>query len=205
MSSGAKCEEAGGTGRGPITETVDQIAQAAEAPDFSVRRFVEELGNCSFAHMLLWPALIVVTPLSGIPGLSSMVGITIAIIAMQMVVGRSHLWLPDWILRQKLPRERFRSALAWLRRPVGAIDRVTRARLQWVFTPPLREIIQVCCMLSGIAMPLLELVPMTSSILGAAVALFAISLITEDGLLALGGLLAMSLAGLLVSGLFAGA
>jgi hypothetical protein len=190
---------------GPITETVEHMASVADAPDFSVRRFVEELGHCSFAHMLLWPALIVVSPLSGIPGLSSLVGISIALISLQMILGRKHLWLPQWLLRQHIPQERFRSALTWLQHPVGAIERMIRPRMGWMFIPPMRALIELCCMCCGLAMPFLELVPLTSSILGCAVALFATSLITEDGFLALGGLATMALATAVLSGFVAGA
>ncbi|WP_424931451.1 exopolysaccharide biosynthesis protein [Amaricoccus macauensis] len=172
----------------PITRTVDQIRKVADGPELRVRTIVEELGNESFGHVLLWPALIVVTPLSGIPGLSSLAGITIAIIAAQMLFGRSCLWLPDWILRRKIPQDRFRTAMEWLRKPIGVVDRFTRPRLKRIFFPPVSQMIQLCCVMCGLAMPFLEFVPMSSSILGAAVALFAISLITTDGLLAIAGL-----------------
>lgn len=189
----------------PIGETVDQMREAVTSSDSSVRRLLQELGDSSFGHVLLWPALIVVTPLSGIPGLSSLVGITIALISAQMLFGRDCLWLPDWILRRRLPRERFRDALDWLRRPVAVIDRTTRPRMKWMLSPPIYQLIQACCLLCGLAMPLLELVPMTSSILGAAVAMFAISLITDDGLLATIGLVFIGIAISLITGLFAGA
>jgi hypothetical protein len=67
------------------------------------------------------------------------------------------------------------------------LDRITRHRLRWFVRRPLVLVPQVLCLLCGLAMPVLELVPLTSSILGAAVVCFAIALVAGDGLFALGG------------------
>lgn len=151
---------------------------------------------------LLVPALIVVTPLSAIPGLSSIIGLSIALIAVQMVFGRDHVWLPDWIMQRRVARQRLDKALSVLDKPAGFVDRLTRQRLSWLVRPPLSWVPQSICMLCGLAMPFLELVPMSSTILGAAVSLFALAIVTADGLIAIFGLAIIAGAAGLVVGLF---
>ena len=50
--------------------------------------------------------------------------------------------------------------------------------------PPFDRALLALCLICGLAMPVLELVPFTSSFLGGAVALLAISIIVRDGLFA---------------------
>ncbi len=47
---------------------------------------------------------------------------------------------------------------------------------------------ELVCLTSGLAMPVFELVPFASSILGCAVGLFSLTLLVRDGALALAGL-----------------
>ncbi|MCR8725620.1 exopolysaccharide biosynthesis protein [Frigidibacter sp. ROC022] len=165
-------------------------ADADDSPDAraSVRELVETLGPASFTSLLLVPALIVVSPLSGIPFLPTLCGLSIALIALQMSFGRQHIWLPDWILRRTMDRKRFLRALTWLDRPAGWIDSVTAQRLAWLTRLPFRSLLLAACALAGGAMPFLEILPFTSSILASAVVLIALGLLVGDGLAALLGL-----------------
>ena len=191
--------------RGRISHVLVALDHAADDGAPQVRHLVKALGELSFAAMLLTPALIVVTPASGVFGLPSVAGIVIALIALQMVAGRKHIWLPDWIMRRELRRDRFRQALAVLRRPVGWIERMTRRRLIWLVTPPFDRALQLLCMVCGLVMPLLEFFPLTSSILGLAVMLIAMAMVAEDGLLALLGIAVAVLGAVTVLALTLGA
>jgi hypothetical protein len=65
-------------------------------------------------------------------------------------------------------------------------------------------VLQLASLLSGAAMPVLELVPLTSSILGLAVVFFSVSMVTRDGLLALGGMAVIAGAVAVVMGVVGG-
>lgn len=172
-----------------IIETLDRTRDAAAGEKTSVEAIVEALGHVSYGAVILVPALLVITPLSGIPGLSSVVGIIIALVSAQMLAGRRHLWLPRWILARQIDSESLRKALGYLEAPASFIDRHTRPRLSVLVRPPTRSVLQATCMICGLAMPFLELVPFSSSILGAAVSFFAIALVVRDGIFAAIGLL----------------
>jgi len=181
-----------------ITETLDRTRDAARGEKTSVGAIVEALGHVSYGAVILVPALLVITPLSGIPGLSSVVGIIIALVSAQMLAGRRHLWLPRWILRRRIDSGSLRKALGYLEKPASFIDRHTRPRLSFLVRPPTRSVLQATCMICGLAMPFLELVPFSSSILGAAISFFAIALVVRDGMFAAIGLLFLAGAALAV-------
>ncbi|MEO4040660.1 exopolysaccharide biosynthesis protein [Hoeflea sp. CAU 1731] len=160
----------------------------------SIAAIVGYLGTDSLSAVMLVPALVVVTPLSGVPGLSSVCGILIALVAAQRVMGKSHLWLPRWMLSRRIEREKLVNTIAWLEKPAYWIDKLTRRRLSLLVHKPFSTLMTLTCVLCGLAMPMLELVPFSSSILGSAVSLVAIALVARDGLV--GFLALMIMAGL---------
>ena len=179
-----------GSDGAPLSRALDRLE--AEEEGATVGEILDDVGSTSLAFTLLVPAAVVVTPLSGIPGLSSLCGIAIALAAAQMLAGRRHVWLPRFIRDRRLSTERRNQAIEWSRRPLGWLDRATRPRLERLLRRPFIAFLQVATLLCGAAMPLLELVPFTSSILGAAVALLSVAMIARDGLLALAGLVVIA-------------
>lgn len=175
-----------------LGDIVERIERAAGDGVITVGELLASLGPASFSAVMLVPALAVVTPLSGIPLFSSFCGIMIAIIAAQMLSGRHHLWLPRFVTIRRLNGRRVRRAMASVKRPVAWLDRVTAPRFDILLHPPLVAIPQILCLLCGLAMPFLEFLPFTSSILGMAVVLMSMAMLVRDGLFAIAGVLAIS-------------
>ncbi len=180
----------------PVGDVVRRLIASAARQDPTLDDVLAGFGARSFLPALMVPALIVVSPLSGIPLLPSVCGLTIALIAVQMMVPRrQHLWLPRWIARRPLNGQRISGAAARLERIADWLDGHARERFRpLVRTGPGRFVLAALCALSGLAMPFLELVPFSSSILGLAVLLIATGLLTRDGLFAACGLMAIAVA-----------
>ncbi len=135
-----------------------------------------------------------VSPLSGIPGLSSLGGLTIALIALQILLGRQTIWLPDFVLRRQVSAERLQRALARLDRAAAFVDRRSVTRAEWIFAFPGRQLALTTCLLCGLAMPFLELVPFSATTLALVVSILASALLVRDGVLAALGLGSFGLA-----------
>lgn len=180
--------------RRPVRGIVDRIDEIAGRDHVRLRDVVEAFGAASFVPLMMVPALLVVSPLSGIPLFSTACGLTIAFVAAQMLARRRHVWLPDILMRQQIDGHRAREIMARLRRVADWLDGHSRRRLRVLTRYPVRRTVQILCLLCGLAMPLLEIVPFSSSILGAAVLLLATALLVGDGLFALFGLAVMALA-----------
>jgi hypothetical protein len=173
-----------------LAGVIDRVIALADTPKVSVRQIVEGFGTASFLPFLMIAALVVVSPLSGVPFLSTVFGITIATISLQMLIpGRDHLWLPDAIMRREISADRLIAALRRIEGPARWVDSWAAKRLQFLVQPPLSVLPKLVCVLCGAAMPFLELVPFSSSILASAVVLICLSILARDGLFALLGIL----------------
>ncbi|RPE67131.1 hypothetical protein EDD53_1535 [Pacificibacter maritimus] len=180
-------------------ETVSDLMEkgatlARQQDEVCMSDIVDTLGKQVLLPMLLFPALAVVTPLSGIPGLSSVCGIIIALVSLQLLRGRDTLWLPDWILRRKISSDRLEKAVNGLNGVARWLDKISRPRLQVLVRAPGSILPEFLCFLSGSAMPFLELVPFSSSVLGGATSLFAVGLVMRDGLFIMAGFALVAMA-----------
>lgn len=169
-----------------IIETVQEIQDEEDIT--SIGSMVGRLGYASFTPVLLFISLVIVTPLSGVPGLSSLCGGMIMLISAQLLLGRKELWLPEFVTRRRIDAGRLANAFKRLETPLDWMQAITTRRLAFLTTPPLSHGLYLICMLCGVAMPFLELVPMTSTLLAAVVVLLSVALISKDGVFALLGL-----------------
>lgn len=166
---------------------VDKLDALTDQNEVSVRDVVTAFGEASFLPLMLIPAALVVSPLSGIPLFSSLCGITIGLVAIQMVARRSHVALPGFVMRRRIKGEKLHSAARKLRRVADWTDRHARKRLSIFLYYPFLLVPQLLCAVCGFSMPFLELLPFSSSLLGAAVCLMTVGFLMRDGLFILGG------------------
>ncbi|MGY6549134.1 MAG: exopolysaccharide biosynthesis protein [Roseinatronobacter sp.] len=189
----------------PVQDMVQQLrVSLTTGPEVTVEAVLRAMTPAAQPVFLLLPALILVTPISGIPGLSSLGGLVILLVALQILLGRRAIWLPGFILRRRLSVDRLRWALDKLARPAAFIDRKARTRAAWAVQFPLWHLALMLCMLCGMLMPALELIPFSATTLAMVVTILASALLVRDGVLLMLGLggfaLAMLGITLLVSG-----
>lgn len=171
-----------------VQNIVHRIRQASSGPSVTVGKIVRAMDPSIQPVLLLLPALILVTPLSGIPGLSSLGGVTIALVAAQMLLGRPDIWLPGFVLRRRLPARRLAWSLERLDRVAAFIDKRSITRAEWLLGFPGRQLALTTCFLCGLAMPFFELVPFSATTLAVVVTVLAAGLLVRDGVLVALGL-----------------
>lgn len=172
---------------GTVGEVLDALQQVINGDRVTTRQIVAKLGERSFAPLLLVPALILVSPISSIPGMPTLGALIIALVTIQMLAGRRHLWLPEIINRRSVSADRLNRAIAWLRKPVAWIDRHVHRRLVYLTIRPLSYIPLLTCLGVTMIMPLMEFVPALATVAAFAITLFAIGLMTHDGFFVIGG------------------
>lgn len=183
----------------PVQDILNRIRGAITGPSVTIDTIVRAMDPALQPVLLLLPALILVTPLSGIPGLSSLGGLTIALVALQILLARPTIWLPAFVLRRQLSADRLGRALVGLDRAARFIDRRSVARVNWFFAFPGRQLALAVCVSCGLAMPFLELVPFSATTLALVVTVLSAALLVRDGLLAAFGLGGFALAILIIT------
>ena len=181
-----------------LEDVLDHLEDAGEGETVSVGDIVEKIGGDAFGPLLLVPALILVTPVSGVPGMPTIGSLIISLIAVQIVLGRDFLWLPGFLTRREMKKDRLDKALSWLRKPAGWIDWFSAERLSFLTQRPWIVLPAAICALMVLLAPAFETVPFSVSIVGGAVALFALGMIARDGIMILIGLAITGAAGWLI-------
>ncbi|QEG38809.1 exopolysaccharide biosynthesis protein [Roseimaritima ulvae] len=179
----------------PTEDVLDELDEAAEQHDpLTFGNVMDVLGQHSFAPVLLLIGLIMMVPgPADIPGVPVVLGLLVIVVAGQIVMHREHLWIPAWMERRKVKAARARKMVSWLRTPAHWLDRITKPRLKWLVKHAGATLVAVACIVIAMATPILEFIPFSANLAGAAIAAFAISLMAKDGLLA-GAAIAISIA-----------
>lgn len=160
------------------------MKQAGEPDEpVTIACMLEATGHRSFGALLLVPGLLVFSPLSGIPGLPSFFAVMVGLIALQLLAGRKHFWLPQWLLQRSASRSKYDRALAFLKRPARFVDRLLRHRLTFLTEGLAVRINALLCLLIAATMPPLELIPFGNSTAGAALTFLGLGMMARDGAL----------------------
>ncbi len=173
-----------------LEELVDRFDDATERRDeVSLDFMMDEVGRRSFGPLLLFPGLIMTAPVIGdIPGVPVVLGIFILFISVQLLFGRDHFWLPQWLLRRSVSCGKLKKATGnWLRKSARFIDRFLKKRMQYLTGSNGARAIAIVCSLLALATPIAEFIPFSANGVGLAIAIFGLALIAHDGLVALIG------------------
>lgn len=183
-----------------LRDLVEQIEDAGQGREVSVESVLQSIGERSFAPLLLVVSVLLVTPLGAVPGAPTFGAVIIALIGLQMLLGRRELWLPQVLLRRKISGEKLTRTVRYIEPVARTVDKLVHPRLPRLARAPFSRIIGAACALIALTMPPLEVVPMANAATGATVALFALALTVRDGLLVLVALAASGGVAYLVGG-----
>lgn len=173
-----------------LQEVLDRLQRAPEAPGrLTVERLIDAVGRRSFGAALLVPALILLSPISAIPGVPTSMGALVVLVCAQLLLHKRTLWMPGWILHRQVPKRRWPDAMRFLRPIARGADWLVRPRLVWLVSGWRVNVIAAICLLLALCTTPLELLPGANTTTGAALTAFALSLMARDGLLAIIGIL----------------
>lgn len=138
------------------------------------------LADRAFGFLLLIFALPNTLPL-GIPGLSTLTGIPLALVALQMVLGMRVPYLPRWLAERSLRRKDFRRLIErtapWLQR----LERFMKPRWRVFGVLTAERWTGAFCLLLAVVLALP--IPFGNLLPAIGVALISLGLIEEDGAL----------------------
>lgn len=178
------------TDLGELLDVIEGVAR--DNREVSFGQVYDAVGHRSFGPLLLVVGIIVLMPVVGdIPGVPTIMGAAIVLVAAQLLAGRDSFWLPRRMLEASLRASKVRKGVGWLRKPARFVDRVVRPRLTRFVSGAWNRIVAAIALLVGLAQPFMELVPLSANAAGAVLTALGLALIARDGLVAL---IAMGLA-----------
>lgn len=156
------------------------LKDIAERPDenFTIADVRDALADRSFATLLFLFAAINLMPLP--PGSSAFLGLPPLIIAAQMIVGQSKVWLPDFILRRPISSDRFRHVVEKLSPWLIRAERLVKPRY-WPFPILLADrLIGVIAFV--LSLLLVAPIPFGNWLPALGIALYGLALSERDGI-----------------------
>ncbi|MGJ3263092.1 MAG: exopolysaccharide biosynthesis protein [Salinarimonas sp.] len=174
-----------------LSDVLDQLERTAHDDSITIEEVVAHLGPKSFAALMLVFSLISTSPASAIPGITATVAVIVFILAVQMMLGRDCVWLPDFVTRRRMSTQKLCKGVAWMRPPVRFVERFLGARLTFLLHRPWLYLPLTLILALTLFMPFMEVVPTSGSIASAVIALFAAGLLVRDGALVIVSLVAL--------------
>ena len=172
-----------------VEETVEAIEDLADKQsEVCISDVVDEFGRRSFGPFLMIFALIEITPVGGIPGVPTFLALLCGLIALQMLAGRDHIWIPDWIENRSVGADKLRKSAEKLEGIAHWLDKRFHGRLKRFTGRGWQKVAAAVVILLCCAVPPLELLPFASSGPMLAIAAFGLAIMVRDGGLMLGAL-----------------
>ena len=177
---------------GDVLGELDELA--ANHDEVRVADVLDDFGARSFGPFIMIPAVLEITPVGGIPGVPTVLALFIALIAVQLLIGRDHVWMPKFVQRRAVGSKKLHKAVGKLKGMANFLDRHSKGRLEGLTKGTAIKlvaavIIALCC-----TVPPLEFLPFASTIPMLAIAVLGLALTVRDGALLLGSLLFAGLA-----------
>lgn len=147
---------------------------------------LELTGRRSFGPILLVAGLVTLAPLVGdIPGVPTLMALLVILVSAQLLAGRRRIWLPRFLRERSVTRPGLERIIDRLEPPARFIDRFFHPRLSVLVMGPGTLLIGMSALLVALVMPMLEFIPFSATLAGAALSAFGLSLIARDGYLAI--------------------
>jgi hypothetical protein len=187
--------------RPPGNETIVQILRRLTDPAggerLSLDQAIDVLGDRAFGLAMLMLSLPMAVPISAIPGISTVFGVPLILIAAQLMLGRPRPWLPTWLGAKSFVRADLArildKALPWLERG----ERLVKPRLELLVSAAGERFIGLACVLMATLMALP--IVLGNQPPAIAIALFSLALIEKDGLFVILGIVTAILSTVLVA------
>jgi len=167
------------------SEILEQLARDATTR-VALADLVSTLGDRAFGLLMLIFALPNAVGLGTIPGLSTVFGLPQAIFAVQMIVGLQKPWLPRFLMEKSLSAEDFRSIVSKAHPQLSRFELMLKPRLEALTSPLAERVLGLVFLILAVIVALP--IPLGNWPPAIAMAVIALGLVEQDGVLVLIGL-----------------
>ena len=160
----------------PFSEVLRELAASDGDPQLRVSEIIESFGERAIGAVMSFLGLLSLIP---IPGATTVTGVPLIFVAVQLVLGRETLWLPRGMLRAGVERSNFRGGVERALRWIARAERLTGPRLLWATNDLGERVIGLLCL--TLACVLVLPIWLGNFVPAVAVILLALGLFQRDG------------------------
>lgn len=168
-----------------LTQILDRIADYAEGKQVSIGDMLDAFDKRGFAPLLLVPGLLALGPTGAIPGMSIATGTIIILVALQMLIGADHPWLPRRAQDVSFSHDKLDRLIDRSRPVARFVDRLLDQRLTTLTDGILGRLGAIFCIAMAATMFPLALVPFGVALPAGAIVLYSLGLAARDGVVVL--------------------
>jgi hypothetical protein len=193
---------AGAASDRPVSAILLTLAASVERARVSFGDLVDAFDARAYGPLIVVFAAPNVLPVA-LPGISAVLGAPLILLTAQLMIGRRHPWLPQWLRRRSLARTDFERLIVRIAPGLRRIERMIRPRLLPLSGAIGSRVIGAAGLLLSIivCMP----VPFGNALPGLALVLMGVGLFDRDGLAVAAGAAVGALGLVVVSGFVYGA
>ncbi|WP_162525261.1 exopolysaccharide biosynthesis protein [Rariglobus hedericola] len=173
-----------------LSEILEQLIAGFAMRPVTLREVIVVLQGRAYNLLMLLLAIPFLLPLP-LPGLSTLLGLVIAFIALRMTLGQKP-WLPARLLDRELPPRFFPTLLSGARRVLRFLEVMLKPRQLWLTTSPLLIQLHAFIIFVAACVLLLPLPPGTNFPPALCIVIMAGGLLERDGRFILAGYLAFA-------------
>ena len=163
-----------------VISELDELASKSD--EVCIGDVLDDFGSRSFGPFILIFALLEMTPIGAIPGLPTILASIIALVALQLLFGKDHIWMPQFIQNRAVSSDKLHKAVEKMRGVAKWLDEHSRDRFDFLTKGMWLKAAAVAIIMLCITVPPLEVLPFASTAPMLAIATIALALIVRDGL-----------------------
>ena len=167
-----------------ISGILSAMAEAAEGERVSFGDLVDAFDARAYGPLIVLFAAPNVLPVA-LPGISAVLGAPLILLTAQLMIGRRHPWLPDFLRRRSLARTSFESLVARIVPRLHRLERMIRPRFLPLTGIAGKRFIGAAGLI--LATIVFLPIPFGNMLPGMALVLMAVGLLGRDGIAVLAG------------------
>ncbi len=173
-----------------LTEILTTLDEDFEDDTITLGEIVARFEGRGFGPLLLAPAILAILPTGAIPGVPAICALFIILVSVQLLIGKSHPWIPERLRRFSFSRKKFKAAFEKVKPWTKRFDKLLKPRLEFLTRQTATQVVALIAISLALIMIPLELIPLACAVPAFSIACFSVGLSARDGLFTLFALLA---------------
>jgi len=170
-----------------LSQSLTRLLESKEGADIPIADLFERVGEKGVGLLLIVMALPSALPVPA-PGYSTPFGIVLAFLGIQMVLGKTTPWLPQWTLKKKINHKLATTMGKVAISFFSKVEHLIKPRFTWIGNRPGLTFLGILIILMASLMILP--IPLTNTAPAMVIFLIGVGITEEDGLFAAAACLA---------------